>query len=111
MPVHSLVVFVQNNTNHIKANNVIPLIKLKSVLSSGNSVLTVQQMEWAYNLLLSSKVEISMDEHVKNIKTQQWNVEHGICPRCGGRLVERNGSFGEFLGCSNYPKCKFIKKK
>ena len=32
------------------------------------------------------------------------------CPQCGGMLVERSGKFGKFLGCSNYPKCKFTKK-
>lgn len=30
-----------------------------------------------------------------------------ICPSCGGRLVERNGPFGTFWGCSNYPHCRF----
>lgn len=30
-----------------------------------------------------------------------------VCPRCGGLLVERNGKFGKFLGCKNYPKCKY----
>lgn len=29
------------------------------------------------------------------------------CPRCGGKLVERKGKFGEFYGCSNYPKCTY----
>jgi len=29
------------------------------------------------------------------------------CPECGGDLVERSGKFGKFLGCSNYPKCKY----
>ena len=110
LPIHSLVVFVQNNTYHIDANNVIPLSELKRTLSSGGSVLTVRQMETAYSLLLASKTEISTKEHVENIKEQQWNVEHGICPRCGGKLVLRKGKYGEFWGCSNYPKCRFIKK-
>lgn len=110
LPIHSLVVFVQNNTYHINANNVIPLSALKSNLLSGEAVLTVEQMEKAYNLLLASKTEISTKEHIGNIRTQQENIEHGICPRCGGKLVLRNGMYGEFWGCSNYPKCKFIKK-
>ena len=110
LPVHSLIVFVQNNTYHIDANNVIPLSDLKRILCSGAPVLTVNQMKKAYNLLLASKTEISTQEHVKNIRAQQWNVEHGICPRCGGNLVLRNGKYGEFFGCSNYPKCRFIKK-
>jgi len=32
------------------------------------------------------------------------------CPECGSDLVERQGRFGKFVGCSNYPKCKYIKK-
>lgn len=31
------------------------------------------------------------------------------CPKCGGKLVERCGKFGNFMGCENYPKCKFTK--
>ena len=29
------------------------------------------------------------------------------CPRCGKWLVERNGKYGKFLGCSGYPKCRY----
>ena len=31
------------------------------------------------------------------------------CPECGGDLVIRKGRFGEFVACSNYPECKYIK--
>lgn len=34
-----------------------------------------------------------------------------VCPDCGGDLVKRNGKFGEFTACSNYPTCKYIKKE
>ena len=34
-----------------------------------------------------------------------------ICPNCGSELVIRKGKFGEFTACSNYPECKYIKKK
>ncbi len=33
------------------------------------------------------------------------------CPLCGGDMVKRNGKYGEFEACSNYPKCKYIKKE
>ena len=38
-----------------------------------------------------------------------------ICPKCGGKLVLKTairGTYagGQFYGCSNYPKCKYIKK-
>ena len=28
------------------------------------------------------------------------------CPVCGKPMVYRNGRFGSFLGCSDYPNCK-----
>ena len=31
------------------------------------------------------------------------------CPECGSDLVERKGRYGVFVGCSNYPSCKYIK--
>ena len=33
------------------------------------------------------------------------------CPNCGESLVIKHGRFGEFTACSNYPKCKYVKKK
>ena len=30
------------------------------------------------------------------------------CPKCGKPLVRRHGKYGEFLGCSGYPKCRTI---
>jgi DNA topoisomerase I len=32
------------------------------------------------------------------------------CPKCGKQLVLRSGSYGEFVSCSGYPKCKYIKQ-
>lgn len=32
------------------------------------------------------------------------------CPECGSPLVIRKGKYGEFVACSNYPNCKYIKK-
>lgn len=33
------------------------------------------------------------------------------CPRCGSRLARKHGRFGEFVACSSYPKCRFIRQK
>jgi DNA topoisomerase I len=32
------------------------------------------------------------------------------CPQCGKQLVLRQGSYGEFVSCSGYPKCKYVKQ-
>lgn len=30
-----------------------------------------------------------------------------ICPMCGDKLLFRNGKYGGFIGCSNFPKCDY----
>lgn len=32
-----------------------------------------------------------------------------LCPVCGGELVKRNGKFGQFLGCCNFPHCRYTR--
>lgn len=39
----------------------------------------------------------------------QANQKLELCPRCGGELRKRNGKFGEFFGCSNYPACRYTR--
>jgi hypothetical protein len=46
----------------------------------------------------------------KETKKKQVIVADANCPLCGSKLVEKNGKYGPFTGCSNYPSCKYIKK-
>lgn len=39
----------------------------------------------------------------------QANQKLELCPKCGGELRKRNGKFGEFFGCSNYPACRYTR--
>lgn len=67
-------------------------------------------------------------QHIKEVKEIQHKQEvaaqapvasaqgsqDGICPLCGGRLVLRTATRGanagnKFWGCSNFPKCRYIK--
>jgi DNA helicase IV len=53
-------------------------------------------------------IELLKDPRVTAIGNSDAPVE--ICPVCGqGTLVERNGKFGPFLGCSTFPACKFTR--
>lgn len=69
-----------------------------------------------YNLLLEANVtdKEARKQHVKSVKQNQQrrniSVANGKCPRCGGNLVLRDGRYGRFYGCSNYPRCKYIMK-
>jgi len=50
--------------------------------------------------------------HVKSLRDRLSSTT--VCPKCGGNLVARTARKGpqpgtSFLGCSNYPQCKFIR--
>ena len=34
-----------------------------------------------------------------------------MCPKCGKPLLLRDGQYGEFIACSGYPKCKYVKQE
>jgi DNA topoisomerase-1 len=43
-----------------------------------------------------------------NIKSKKMAIPTGEqCPECGGDLLRRKGRYGEFIACSNFPKCKY----
>ena len=93
------------------AKNVIPLSWLHGYIHSGAEVLTSEQMRSVRDSLANAE-DILTDEkqHIAEIHKTQRDLEFdNICPRCGGRLVVRNGRNGEFYGCSNYPNCRFTK--
>ena len=51
--------------------------------------------------------------HEKTIQQNQakkMKYDPNICPECGGRLREKNGRLGWFMGCSNYPDCRYTRR-
>ncbi|MCB2339080.1 NERD domain-containing protein [Clostridium estertheticum] len=72
--------------------------------------------EDVYKKLISLNVDSkeTRKTHVKAIhKTlaeKDIKVNSGFCPKCGGKLVLRNGRYGQFKGCGNFPRCRFISK-
>lgn len=57
---------------------------------------------------------ITERQHIANVAIAQVKAENAlrakVCPKCGSKLVLRKGNYGEFYGCSAYPKCKYIHK-
>ena len=118
VPIHNIVVFA-NATKFdifheegevIYINDLIPTImRLRSV----EPFYTQEQVQIKANLLLEKNIT---DPELRKQHNQAANaakyerrakIESGICPRCGGQLVIREGKYGQFYGCSNYPKCDF----
>ena len=53
-----------------------------------------------------------IDKKSGEAKTVAQPVElDEICPKDGAKLVRRQGRFGEFVSCSNYPKCDYIQRE
>ncbi len=46
----------------------------------------------------------------KNMEKIKPEETGEMCPECGSPMVYRVGRYGKFEACSNYPKCKYIKK-
>ena len=58
-----------------------------------------------------SEFEPLVKKAFENMEKTQPKTTGEMCPECGSELVIRKGKFGEFVACSNYPTCKYIKKE
>lgn len=68
-------------------------------------------------LVISDKKEKKQisKQHVQTVKldvkkSKVTNYDKSKCPKCNSDLVKRKGKYGEFLGCSNYPRCRYTGK-
>ncbi|HET9056679.1 MAG TPA: NERD domain-containing protein [Chitinophagaceae bacterium] len=75
-------------------------------------ILTATEIEQIYTQLIDHKnnPQLTNEQHIDKIYNLRQSIEKNICPRCGQKLLMRNGKYGSFYGCSGYPYCKFIKK-
>lgn len=46
---------------------------------------------------------------IEERQTIERKYDPTICPDCGGKLIEKNGRNGMFIGCSNFPKCRYTR--
>ena len=110
---YSVVVFVKANIDNVDSDYVYRISDLKYLLHEMEEELNENQVEEICNIINEYKLHPAKTdkEHVKEVKQMQRDIANNICPRCGGELVLRHGANGDFYGCSNYPQCKFTKKK
>lgn len=115
-PVYGIVVFPEDANINVTAEqpvlnmyDVVPYIKQYQ-----DVVLSSEQMDFYRRRLLEiiSTTEADRKEHLVNVcrnkERRDEAVATGKCPRCGGSLILRNGRYGQFYGCSNYPQCNYI---
>lgn len=117
IPIIQIVVF--NNEAELKINVPNHIVVNRYYLTSAilryqESVISNDTKQWIVETLNKHLVYEDRDKaslHAAKVRYRAYrNVDlssQGICPECGGKLVERHGKYGIFWGCSNYPKCRF----
>ena len=72
------------------------------------SIITASRVTKDYRVIVEDV------DHIHNTKKAERDtnnkIAEGVCPKCGGKLVMRNGKYGKFWGCTNYPRCTFTLK-
>lgn len=126
VPIHSIIVFGNQATFKFKESfskaKVIKNRELLSVIKNepGDNLVTNFKRHKISQLLSSLYIQdkkekkLQSKKHVSDIKSNLSKRNNltalSKCPRCGGELLERQGRYGNFKGCSNYPKCRFTSK-
>ena len=100
--------YVESKNHVVYEENLLDVIDgYKTTYLTDNDVQAVLAILTGNNI----RETVSDRQHVKNLRTAvrevNATINSGICPKCGGHLIGRNGKYGTFYGCSNYPKCRF----
>ncbi|MBQ8415331.1 MAG: type I DNA topoisomerase, partial [Clostridia bacterium] len=53
-----------------------------------------------------SAAEEKMKSEVREIPVEETDL---LCDKCGSRMIVKNGRFGKFAACPNYPQCRNTK--
>lgn len=105
----------------IRADQLAKYIKESNAASKELSSSDEEMQKWAQSYLNRNKEnEMTYLEKYDKYRVQetadsipQADIEkkdETICPRCGGKLVKRKGKYGDFIGCDNFPKCRYTQK-
>ena len=110
-----IVVFSDNCELNVESSvPVIYMSQLKRVIQSYHQeIIPRKECPLLFNKL--SRINLTGEEnennHIQSVRLslieKEIAVEEEKCPICGGSLILRSGKYGEFYGCSNYPKCRF----
>ncbi|GAA0591149.1 hypothetical protein GCM10009001_03980 [Virgibacillus siamensis] len=107
------------NARVIQFRQLIDVIKASHVRVINEAELTEINRTMGSLVITDKKAKKKIKkQHVQSIKrerkqtgrTTKKKLRQNICPKCGGELSVKNGKYGAFYGCSNFPKCRFTGK-
>ncbi len=95
-PANVILGGIQGCTNYIKGYS--------------DVVFTDEEVINICNKLKSGKAEMNLLSNWRHAQSVKKRYEsHSVCPKCGGSLLDRDGGKGPFIGCENFPKCRYTK--
>lgn len=56
--------------------------------------------------VLCERCNIGKSDKMEAVESEKLKETANICSRCGAPMLLRKGKYGQFYGCSNYPRCK-----
>jgi len=76
--------------------------------------MTLRRGRWGVFLACTGYPECKTTRKIK-VENGTVEVKHDVlldetCPECGARLARKHGRFGEYVACSSYPQCRYIKR-
>ena len=120
IPYYSIIAFTPTADLQVRVTkaNVIYWTQLRKLIRAYKEpVMSIEEAQSLYNeiVLLNITDPEVRSSHAQSAQARKDNFErhndealdNGKCPRCGGNLVRRTGTYGAFYGCSNYPNCKY----
>lgn len=90
---------------------------IKVFAEENDVVFTEEKKREIYNFIKCNQYQgkEARLKHKKDVKEYKQSLDdckgQHICPYCKIPLILRNGKYGKFYGCSNYPKCKYTEKQ
>jgi hypothetical protein len=118
---HPIVVFSGNaELKNIQSSVTVTYVELLYQIICDKSTvqyLRMDEVKRIYEKLLNYSIESNKKNKIEHKRQILSKIENRIeignkmeCPKCGKLLVYREGRFGPFWGCPNYPNCHYTKK-
>lgn len=118
--IFSLICF--SNNSYIRTNTLTKVLKINYIntfIKNHRKIRINAKKEHMVQVLLKEDVQKDrLVDHQNQVKFKKVlneqktiNIYYDeMCPLCSNFLLIKNGKYGQFIGCSNYPTCKYTKE-